>query len=450
MQRTPVQVAPQFPFEGDFQRGLLRLLLDDMVGAQLAKWVEPHYFTQEPLAWAWGYARRYIEEYGIPPTLRVLLEVTRGLDPQIRPLYAAVLEETRQLELTDVGWLKDQALDFLKRQVFVRSFHETKNLYNTGQAAEAYDRMMEAMEEIRIVAWELEDRGWLFDELPDRMDRRHRDADRATSYIATGIQEVDKVLGGGLSPGELGIWIAYAKVGKSTMLINLGATGARQYARVLHIVLEGSRQLVEDRYDSLLMEEVYHRVKRGEIDAQRYRHGMAEYEALKRRLVVRGLVERWDYNVVDVDAEVRELSNRYGWKPDLLVVDYGDLLNGRGNYRSETENQQAAFRDLKTLANRGYALWTASQARRPKGNEDLDEEHWVRSKDIADCYGKVRVGDFLGTMNQTQAERDRGELRLLAELYRDNAAGLKIHVRSDWTRMKIHGQAIPETVTGAT
>jgi hypothetical protein len=124
----------------------------------------------------------------------------------------------------------------------------------------------------------------------------------------------------------------------------------------------------------------------------------------------------------------------------LVIVDYGDLLTGRERrYNNEYERQKAAFRDLKSLANRGYALWTASQAQRPKAGVE-EQAHFVKSRQIADSYEKIRVSDFIGSLNQTPDEKTDGVMRLYAELYRENSADCWIPVKADMARMTIEQQ----------
>jgi replicative DNA helicase len=263
-------------------------------------------------------------------------------------------------------------------------------------------------------------------------------ADSFTDAVPTGIPELDHILGGGLRKGEMGVWIAYPKRGKSTLLVNHGAQAVRRGDfKVLHYVLEGSRKMVENRYDSVFAQEEYSRIKDGSLTTESWQRLQYEYQSYRQKLIIRGLTERWTYSVADLQEEMRELKQRYNWVPDALVVDYGDLLRARESHlHTEVEVQRSAFRDLKTLANRGYALWTASQAQRPK--EDLETSTEIlQSRKIADCYDKIRVADFLGTINQTQEERQSKQARLFAELYRDNAAGQVILVYADFARMTI-------------
>jgi len=207
---------------------------------------------------------------------------------------------------------------------------------------------------------------------------------------------------------------------------------------VLHIVLEGSLKLIEDRYDSAFTREAYHAVKSGQMNPLEYSNALKEYQYLKDTLVIRSFVEKWDVSIIDIDLELRRLERGYGWRPDLIIIDYTDLMVGREKkyYRNETESQRAAYRDVKRLTNRGYAVWTASQAQRPS-KKDMEAQHILYSNSVADTYEKVRAADFLGSLNQTPDEKRAKTMRLYYEMYRDNAAGQLVQIRSDPENMQM-------------
>ena len=441
MIRQPVEVQPErehFPFGPEFQLSLFRLLLDDSGFAHaMAPHLDPTYFESEALAWSWSFCLRYQQQYGGMPSSRVLLEQARGLDLRIRPLYMATIDMVSQASLREEQWVRDQVLEFVRRNVFVRAFREARTLYNQGRTAAAYDLMQEQMGRIHAVSWESVDREWVCSNLGVRHSARLGSEGRSDT-IPTGLRWLDRIMEGGLALGEMGIWIAYPKHGKTTLLVTHGVAAVRLgYKNVLHCVFEGSRAQVVNRYDTAFSEELYSKVKTGDMDNKRYELLLSEYKMLAQKLVVRAFVDRWDYSVLDVHEEVRALKRESGWEPQLIIVDYGDLLRGREkHYNSETEKQRAAFRDLKSLANRGYGLWTASQAQRPKEGDE-ERAHFLRSRNIADAYDKVRVADYLGSINATRQEKLARIARLLAELYRDNEAESTTVVRADFSRMLI-------------
>lgn len=432
----------RLPFGPEFQKALIVLLCDDPgFAAGLSQFLRPKHFDSMPLAWAYSTIENYRATYGTTPTVLALMELTRSLPPQEAQLCAAVLDGMRALQIRDEAWLRDQAMEFARRGVFARAFQESRDLFNTGQYTKAYDLMMKRMDELRLIQATPPDRGHFFEELGHRQAKR-MGSDPTLDSIGTSIGWLDKILDGGLSLGELGLWIAYPKGGKSTILTTLGVASTRICSRnTLHCVFEGSRQQVETRYDTAFSRELYGQVKRGNVSASGYSFLVKEYQYLKGKLVIRGFTDSWDYNVLHIHEELRDLKQRDGFVPEMIVVDYGDLLGGREkSYHSETAKQQAAYRDLKTLANRGYAVWTASQAQRPSDGAE-DEPHLLKSRNIADAYAKVRIADFIGSLNQTRKEKAEKVIRLYAELYRDNEADRTFVARCDFSIMRIWEEA---------
>jgi len=454
--RDPVPIAQvqQLPFDAEYQRGLLKLLCSDHQFAHtVADYLEPQYFSNEIFAWAFAFCKRYLADYGSFPSLGVLKHQVATVGANSRAMYQSAIEQIEQASLRDSSWMRSKTLDFIKRNIFVRSYQESRALFNSGRTTECYDLMMRNMEKLIKTSWEPVDECDYFSEMAARQNDR-MSTDASSDTIGTGFPTLDVILNGGLSKGEMGIWVAYAKCGKSTVLIQHGLAATRLALKnTAHFVFEGSRKQAEDRYDAAFMDEFYAAIKFGNCDAEKYSQAWQQAQSLKGLLRIRAFSDRWDHSVVDITDALNDWKRNWGWVPEVIIVDYGDLILGhdKKSYTSETEKQKAAFRDLKLIANRGYGLWTASQARRP-GEGAEDKVHLIHARQIADCYEKVRVTDFLGSINATREERRTapvdpnyphgsklpGRARLFAELYRDNAADKEIPVIFDGSRMRIY------------
>jgi len=421
-----------FSFDKNFQFSLIRCLLEDSAFTyQVKDFIDKNYFTVPALGWIWHSCLNYYSVYQTFPTIRVLKELASKLEPSIATVYLAAIDQIGSADKKDEDWLRDKVYDFVKRNLFVKAFSKTQVLYNEGKTDQSYDFMMEELEKIAAVKSSVIDRSWICDTLPDRQSNR-LSGESKEDIILTGMSWLDKVLNGGLGLGELGIWIGGKNSGKSTLLVNHGVSAIRlANVNVLHILLEGSLKQLETRYDSAFSNELYNSIKNGEM--QNYTNLFNEYQQFKKKLVGRSFTDGWNFNIIDIDNEIKALKRDEGWVPQLIILDYGDLLYCRGSYRTETDKQKDAFHDIKTLAGKGYAIWTASQAQRP--NQDNDLPTILKSKDIANCYEKVRIADFIGSINWTPAERQAKVCRLYAEFYRDNEADFISAVKCDFARM---------------
>ena len=84
----------------------------------------------------------------------------------------------------------------------------------------------------------------------------------------------------------------------------------------------------------------------------------------------------------------------HGKKPDLIIVDYADLLRGHGKeIRHELGN---IYEDLRGLAGEyEIPVWTASQANRSALEDDI-----IGAEKIAESYSKIMTADFVLSLSR--------------------------------------------------
>jgi hypothetical protein len=443
-----------FRFSSEFQRKIVRLACeDDAFANQAFKHIREEWFESDSLRWAWQQIRRE-REMGRVATLLVLHDRIRDVPQVLQPRYQALVTQMEQDIMREDAYIRERLAEFIQRAIFAEAFLESRRLFNMGAVDQAITLMQEESSKAHRITFDAPDRSWHFAEWQDRQrERRYREAREWEHTYATGITTVDSVLDGGLSKGELGVWIADSKGGKSIFLVHLAAYSSRTTAiKVLFVVLEGSRFQVQNRLDSLMTRVPYKQLKRGDVDPVTFRQTLEEFEHIRRQLVVRGMTSDWNYKVSDIRAEMDELKAQYGWVPDQLVVDYGDLLRSERSNASEEEHQRDAFANLKTLStqDRGYSIWTASQTRRPwqpkddkkkgpaEGSVQTNDGQWkpvLKPKDVADSYNKVRRADFIGSINQDAEDKAKKIARLWLAMYRDSPAEVYCEVKQDLNRM---------------
>jgi hypothetical protein len=91
-----------------------------------------------------------------------------------------------------------------------------------------------------------------------------------------------------------------------------------------------------------------------------------------------------------------------GKKPDVIIVDYADLL--RGNGAEKRHELESIYEDLRGMAGE-YELpvWTASQANRSALEEDV-----IDASKVAESYGKVMVADFILSLSRKVEDKLAG------------------------------------------
>lgn len=449
MPKTPVPYAGQqhevpFPFGPDWQVRLLKLLLvDDGSMDIVLRHVKATYFQAPETKWLFTLVWTYWSKYGQVPSFDALRYYAAKDGGELTPTLPLMIQQVEQAPMHDREMMREELLDWARQNHFYSSFKEAMALWNHGKRAEAIDNMRRRQDELLDITWKSRERVFYAEELSRREQLREAktaEYGETGDSISTGIPDLDAVMNGGLSPGELGIHVAYAKGGKSTLLMNHGAVAAQLNKNVAHFVLEGSVQQVLDRYDAFFAHEAYWKVKLGMMGSATYNALFNKLQTIKQRIVVIGLLEKFDYTILDVNSELLDMRRVHGWRPDLVIIDYGDLLRGRhGPYQAQWNSEVDAFRDMKLLANRGYAIWTASQARRPDTKTYDTAQHLIKVSQVAGAIEKARVCDYIGSLNATNEEKEQGWLRLYAELYRDNAAGKAITLATEPSQLRFVG-----------
>lgn len=414
------------------------MMVDDAFAARALQWVQAGHFTTEPLGWVFKLAHEFWQTYQMRLTDIALRDAVRRLPADKAMRYNHEAELVIRLgNVPESTWVKAKLKEFIQQAVFAQAHQQSAELFNRGDQDRAYDLMARAQDRIQDVTFEDVDRIWLFDTLVERQRERVREAmDPFAGVVTTGIPQLDSLCDGGVHQGELWAVLAYAKRCKTTWLINQGFNGTRIHRiPTVHFILEGRGSVIASRYDACFSQELYSSVRRGEIDATLYRYLAQEYADLRRLLVIRTLNE-WDVTILDVQAELAYLHSQ-GFDPGFMVFDYMDLGRARDGAKSELDHQVAFARDLKRLINNSkMGCWSAWQAQRPKTGAHT-KEHVLSQSNVADAYAKVRIVNAWGSLNATDEEMERNEMRVFWEGHRDAAVNKLWTITNDLSRMRM-------------
>ena len=102
-----------------------------------------------------------------------------------------------------------------------------------------------------------------------------------------------------------------------------------------------------------------------------------------------------------------QLRNYDDFVPDIIVVDYLELLRPVRENQHEYQAQQRIAEELRGLAmETKVLLWTATQTNRQGRAVKV-----ITDAELGDSYGKIRTCDFAVSLNQTEQEFDEGRMR---------------------------------------
>ena len=365
---------------------LAAMFVDRTFLQQIADIIQPDYFESDANSWLLEILLDHFREYKTPPSKDVLKVKVTEIDNDV--LKTAVLEQLKEvfryMESDDLTFVKDEILKFCKNQEIKRAIMDSVGLLKMGSYDEIKSKIDSAMK-----AGADTDIGH---EYKKDVVARYNEAARHT--VTTGWDVIDDLMDGGLAPGELGVVMAPAGIGKSWMLINIGANAIKQNKTVIHYTLELNENYVGQRYDSVITGIAAQNLKNYTDDIE------DKLKDISGELIIKYYPTK-STGVMGIKAHI-EKTIMLGQTPDLIIVDYADLL--KVSSKDKHEALEELYEDLRGMAGEyGVPVWTATQANRSALEDDI-----IEADKIASSYGKVMVSDFLMSLSRKVEDKLSG------------------------------------------
>jgi hypothetical protein len=133
-------------------------------------------------------------------------------------------------------------------------------------------------------------------------------------------------------------------------------------------------------------------------------------------------------NVNTVRSLLFQLQTHKEFKPDVLIVDYLELLRPTREIDQEYRAQQRIAEELRGLGMKENILvWTATQTNRQGKAVKV-----ITDAELGDSYGKIRTCDFAVSLNQSEEEFDSGTMRAYVMKSRNGRARFQIPMKVDY------------------
>lgn len=437
------QIAP-FDFTANFQEQMLALMLNDAAFCKNAlQYIPEERLYSDAHKYLWRKIKAKFEKRAELLAFVELEDDLKTIERHKRRALRTFCMKVFAITAENPNFLKEKLTDYAKKNAFIDVFMTAQTFWNSKNYDKAFQYTTEGMNHLYGISF-FEDTAIPVEKFEEVRQLYLTSKVRVARRVPTNIERLDEILRGGLEKGELGILLAEPKKGKSIGLLHMGCMALMTHSgRVAHFVLEGTTEQAILRYLSRLSGIPYRRLEMDEDLSPEERNKIAKIEKKYiGRLDLIPMNQHWNYTVLDIESKLKELESM-NRKPDLVVVDYADLL--KSHEKTEKRHEQTeVYRDLKRLAvMKKLAIWTASQARRP--SDDRSNDYILRAKDISESFEKVRIADLVITLNQTSKEKENGLLRFHLDIYRSNESDETIVLITDYERMifssKLYGEA---------
>ena len=229
---------------------------------------------------------------------------------------------------------------------------------------------------------------------------------QSNGQISTGWPTVDRKLYGGFNRGELNIFAAASGGGKSLFLANLGINWALQGLNVIYLTFELSENLVAMRLDSMTTgiptREIFKNIDDVELKVKmlekRSGHIQIKYMPSGK-------------NINDLKAYLKEYQVKKHQKPDVLLIDYLDLMMPLSVKVSPSDlfvKDKYVSEEIRNLAMETQCITvTASQLNRAAVEEiEFDHSH------ISGGLSKIQTADNVIGIFTSRAMKERGRYQI--------------------------------------
>ena len=391
MTKPPVETLQQFGAE--FQSKVLSAVIQDRPFVeQTFDIISPEFFESESNKWVIQTLLNYFNEYRKLPTAAVFkLELAKLKDESLKVSVEQQFKTiSKHLSDTDLEYVKDKFLQFCKNQKLKNAILSSVDLLQNNQ----YDQIKVVIDEASRAGVE---RNFGHDWKKD-LDLRLIQAARNT--VQTPWNCINMVMDGGLAAGELGCVMAPAGAGKSWMLSAIGSAALKMGKKVLHFTLE-----LNDTYSGLRYDTIFTGIEPKEL-----RHRYDEVKAVVEKVPGEIMIKYFPAHTTNCNrlfAHVQHME-AIGWKPDLLIVDYGDLMLANGRSEKRYLELGAIYVELRAIAGElGIPCWTASQTQRSSLTEEV-----IQGDKVAESFNKIMTSDFVMSLSRTLEDKHANTARV--------------------------------------
>ena len=265
----------------------------------------------------------------------------------------------------------------------------------------------------------------VIDTLKFAWNHLERYEDTVRNVVSTGWQVIDEITQGGFGKGELVLFAAPPGIGKSWSLVNIGVNAMKAGKIVAHYTLELNEGYVGQRYDAVLSGVAVGNLKYNMEDVTK------SVQSVKGDLVVKHYPTK-TASVTSLKAHMDKMILQ-GKRPDVVIVDYADLLRGPTKEKRHEELEEI-IEDLRGMAGEyEVPVYTASQINRSGAEDDI-----ITGTKIAGSFSKMMTADFVVSLSRKIEDKLAGTGRWHVIKNRFGPDGMTFPSKANFSTGQIH------------
>lgn len=366
------------PFDVDYQNRFLNVFITDREGfpERIIDIVQVDYFDAYQkilLDYELNFFSKYREIARFSTLRDIINEKEKGLN---KDHLIGLLEKIEQINIENVQHVKDSSYRFFKERSVKNCLFELVVDWKKHN----YDSMKTKLEN-SLKAGEPKETGHNY--LKDVAKRLEKDFRDPISFIPS----LDSYIGGGASAGEMAFVLAPTGGGKSMFLVAGAATALLAGKKVVYYTLELSEEVVGQRFDSCINQiglknvwDFTDIIQERTEEISKFGGSLIIKEFLTGQATINTLM-----------AHLRTLEVSDGFKPDIVFIDYGDLLKPLDSFSEKRHSLDSIYVGIRGMANEfRIPIWSALQTNRT--GMDTDK---VSLSTVGETLGALRAADIV-------------------------------------------------------
>jgi len=366
------------------------------------------YFDNSAHKWVVREILKYYQKYHTTPTMEVLKVELKKIDNEVMQLsIKEQLKEAYKASDEDLKYIEEEFSNFCKNQQLKKALLSSVDLLNAGD----YDSIRHLVDNALKSG---QDKN-IGHEYEKDTESRYREEHRVA--IATPWDKFNDLLQGGLGGGDFGLIFGNPGGGKSWSLIALGGHAVKMGYNVIHYTLELGADYVGRRYDAFFTG----------CDVGKITKHKARVEEVIAELPGRLIIKEYSpgkATISTLESHIKKCID-LEFKPDLIIIDYVDLLRSKRNNRERKEEIDDIYLSTKGLARElNIPIWSVSQVNRAGAKDDI-----IEGDKAAGSYDKIMVTDVAMSLSRKRQDKVNGTGRFHIMKNRYGMDGLTYSVR---------------------
>jgi len=397
----------------DVQRLFLEMMLQDAQSyVRVQNIYNPENFDRS-LRTAAEFIRAHSNDHKTMPVLEQVVAATN-----------TKLSHVPDLTEDHFAWFMEEFEAFTRRQELERAILKSADLLEKGE----YDPVEKLIKDAVQISL-TKDMGTDYWEDPRARINRYFNSG---GQVSTGWPQLDRLLYGGFSRGELNIFAGGSGSGKSLVMMNIALNWLQAGLSGVYVTLELSEELCALRTDAMLTNASTKDIRR-DIDTTELKVKLVGKKAGQYR--IKGFPAQ--SNINDIRAYLKEAQIQTGIRVDFVMIDYLDLLMPVSAKVSPNDlfvKDKYVSEELRNLAKElGVLMVTASQLNRSAVEEiEFDHSH------ISGGISKINTADNVFGIFTSRAMRERGRYQIQCMKSRSSTGvGQKIDLEYNIETMRI-------------